>query len=106
MFSTYNEYFDAILSLFNSLVYRAPAITDFNYPYVACRKLLEGDNSLLPCSGLPQELTNELANVQQADSEFHEDLISILKNLIQKMPSDLLRRYPLPRHPQLILCLI
>lgn len=35
-----------------------------------------------------------------------EDLLSILKNLIQKMPDDILKRYPYPTHPELLLCLI
>jgi hypothetical protein len=35
-----------------------------------------------------------------------EDLLSILKNLIQKMPNDILKRYPYPTHPELLLCLI
>lgn len=44
--------------------------------------------------------------MEQADSEFEEDILSILKNLIQKMPIELLRRYPYPSHPQLLLALI
>ena len=32
--------------------------------------------------------------------------MSILKNLIQKMPSDILMRYRYPTHPELLLCMI
>jgi fumarate reductase subunit D len=106
IFSAYEGYFDAILSLFNVLLHHASAIVDFNYPYVACRKLLEGDNSLLELAQLPHEAALEISSAEQADSEFSEELVSILKNLIQKMPIELLRRYPYPNHPQLILCLI
>jgi hypothetical protein len=106
IFGTYEGYFDAILSLFNVLVHQANSIIDFNYPYAACRKLLEGDNNLLSCANLPHDITEELRNVAQADSEFEEEIVSILKNLIQKMPVDILKRYPYPSHPQLILCLI
>lgn len=48
----------------------------------------------------------EIGSAERADSEFQEDLVSILKNLIQKMPNDLLRHYPFPAHPELLLCLI
>lgn len=53
-FSTYSRHFENILSLFTVLAHRAATIADFNYLYVACRKLLEGDNSLLPLAQLPQ----------------------------------------------------
>jgi hypothetical protein len=50
------------------MVYRANNIIDFNYPYVACRKLLEGDNKIVAMSGLPQEIINELIAAEKADS--------------------------------------
>lgn len=106
IFGPHAAYFDAILSLFNVLVHRAKDIADFNYPYVACRILLEGDYSLLNSAGLPEEVAQELRAAEKADSEFEDDLLSILKNLIQKMPPELLKRYSYPSHPQLILCLI
>lgn len=53
IFSVYSDFFDGILALFNVLVHRATNIVDFNYPYIACRKLLEGDNSLLGLAQLP-----------------------------------------------------
>ncbi len=106
IFGDYSSYFDAILSLFNVLLHRAATIVDFNYPYVACRVLLEADYSILNFAQLPQDVAIELSKAEKADSEFAEDLLSILKNLIQKMPNDLLRRYPYPTHPELLLCLI
>ncbi len=68
IFDAFSDYFDSILSLFNVMVYRANSIIDFNYPYVACRKLLEGDNSIVAMSGLPQEIINELIAAEKADS--------------------------------------
>jgi hypothetical protein len=43
---------------------------------------------------------------EQSDSEYEENLISILKNLIQKMPDNILHKYPYPLHSELILALI
>jgi hypothetical protein len=70
IFGPFSDYFDAILSLFNVLVHQATEIADFNYPYIACRKLLEGDNSILYNSSLPQDVILELSNAEAADSEF------------------------------------
>jgi hypothetical protein len=70
IFNDYTAYFDAILSLFNVLLHHASTIADFNYPYVACRKLLEGDNSILALSQLPHEIALEISKFEVADSEF------------------------------------
>lgn len=51
-------------------------------------------------------MSAELKAAEKADSEFEDDLLSILKNLIQKMPVDILKAYRYPSHPQLILCLV
>jgi hypothetical protein len=50
------------------LVHQAPSIVDFNYPYVACRKLLEGNNALLDIAQLPHEIALEISKAEQADS--------------------------------------
>jgi hypothetical protein len=42
----------------------------------------------------------------KADLEYSCVLISIVKNLIQKMPLELLHQYPYPSNPELLLCLI
>lgn len=45
--SDYDDYFEDIFTLFNVLVYKTDAIADYEFPYVLCRKLLEGNNQLL-----------------------------------------------------------
>lgn len=42
----------------------------------------------------------------KADPSSLESILSILKNLIVKMPREILFAYPLPSTPDLILCLI
>lgn len=48
----------------------------------------------------------EIVKVEKSDSEYEESLLAILKNIIQKAPDQVLRNYPWPTHPQLILALI
>ena len=43
---------------------------------------------------------------EESDAEYQPNLISILKNLIQKLPDDILHKYPYPFHSELILALI
>jgi hypothetical protein len=43
---------------------------------------------------------------ESSDTEYEVNLISILKNLIQKLPDNILRKYPYPIHSELILALI
>lgn len=61
---------------------------------------------MLNSAGLPEEVAQELRAAEKADAEFEDDLVSILKNLIQKMPVEILKMYSYPSHPQLILCLV
>lgn len=44
--------------------------------------------------------------VEKSDSEYEDSLIAIIKNIIQKAPDQVLRNYPWPTQPQLILALI
>jgi hypothetical protein len=58
IFAKFKDHNDSIISLFNVLVYKAAAIADFNYPYVACRILLDGNKNILVHSNLPQDIIN------------------------------------------------
>lgn len=66
----YNSFFDEVLSLFAVFTYRAKEISDYEYPYVVCRRLLEGKDFDLGRSGLNSELLNEIAKVEKSDSEY------------------------------------
>jgi hypothetical protein len=101
----YEQYYEEILNLLNTLVYKSSNITNYELPYLLCRKLLEGDNSILSSCPSPQ-LSSVVSVVDKIDLEYSCVLISILKNLIQKMPMELLKRYPYPSNPELLLCLI
>lgn len=43
---------------------------------------------------------------EDSDTEYEANLISIVKNLIQKLPDDIIHKYPYPLHSELILALI
>lgn len=43
---------------------------------------------------------------EDSDTEYEPNLISILKNLIQKLPDNVLHKYPYPLHSELILAMI
>ncbi len=43
---------------------------------------------------------------EDSDTEYEANLISIIKNLIQKLPDNVLHKYPYPLHSELILALI
>ena len=43
---------------------------------------------------------------ESSDTEYEVNLISTLKNLIQKLPDNILHKYPYPIHSELILALI
>lgn len=45
--SDYDDYFEEILNVLNTLVYKSNNIVNFEFPYLLCRKLLEGDNQIL-----------------------------------------------------------
>lgn len=45
--SEYDDYFQEILNIVNTLVYKAKNIVDFQFVYLLARKLLEGNNSIL-----------------------------------------------------------
>ena len=52
-------------------------------------------------------ITNLLNKItESSDTEYEANLISILKNLIQKLPDNILHKYPYPMHSELILALI
>ena len=63
----YDDYFDEILVIFNVLVYRTRAIVDFEFPYVLCRKLLEGNNNILQQCPLSKELVELISKAEKAD---------------------------------------
>lgn len=66
---------------------------------------MEGNNGILGnCQN--SEYIGIVSQTEQADTEYAEVIISILKNLIQKMPEPILFRYPYPVNPEILLCLI
>jgi hypothetical protein len=106
IFGQYSDFFDEVLSLYAILCHRAKGIANFEYPYAVCRQLLEGKSFNLSGSKLALDVVNEISKIERADSEFEDNLLAILKNIIQKAPDQVLRSYPWPHHQQLILALI
>lgn len=96
-----------MLSLINVLVYKAKAIADAETVYVLCRKLLEGKNCQINVNNMNYDVMGLLNKItEESDTEYEANLISILKNLIQKLPDEILHKYPYPLHSELILALI
>lgn len=96
--SEYDDYFQEILNILNTLVYHAKNIVNYEFPYLLCRKLLEGNNGIL-CNCNNSEFLAVISEAEKADVEYSETLISIIKNLIQKMPDQVLHSHPLPTNP-------
>lgn len=107
IFDDLQNYFSEVLSLINVLVYKAKAVTDAETVYVVCRRLLEGKNCPISLNHLTYEVAGLLKKItESSDTEYEANLISILKNLIQKLPDSILHKYPYPLHSELILALI
>ena len=89
--------------MFLVLVHKSQQISDFVFPYLLFRKVLDGTSyqTQLEC-----EYSNVIGLATQADISYFETVLAILKNLIVKMPREILFAYPLPTTPDLILCLI
>lgn len=86
-------------------MYKSGNIVNFEFPYLLCLKLFEGNNQILNnCQN--KDFINIISGVEKADNEYSESLISILKNLIQKMPDQILHQYPYSSNPEIILCMI
>lgn len=86
-----------MLSLINVLVYKARNFSDGETLYVLCRKLLEGKDCQIQTYNLGYDVAGLLAKVtESSDTEYEANLISILKNLIQKLPDNILHKYPYP----------
>ena len=51
-------------------------------------------------------MLEEISKMVKADFDHEDNLVAILKNIIQKAPDHVLRNYPWPRHQELILALI
>lgn len=95
------------MSLINVLVYKAKTIFDAETVYILCRKLLEGKNCQIIVTNLNYDVMGLLSKItEDSDTEYEANLISIIKNLIQKLPEDILHKYPYPLHSELILALI
>lgn len=93
--------------MINVLVYKAKTISDAETVYVLCRKLLEGKNCQINLNNMNYDVMGLLNKItEESDTEYEANLISILKNLIQKLPDDILHKYPYPLHSELILALI
>ena len=89
------------------LVYKAKIVTDAENLYVICRKLLEGKDCNIQSNQMDYNIINLLNKItESSDTEYEVNLISILKNLIQKLPDNILHKYPYPIHSELILALI
>lgn len=98
--------FDDVYDIFAVLMNRGEQIVDFVFPYLYFRTVLDGvfyGNSL---QGIECEYLDVVGMAQKSDPAEQETILSILKNLIVKMPRGLLFAYPLPNAPALILCLI
>jgi len=107
IFDELQEYFGEVLSLINVLVYKAKVIFNAETVYVLYRKLLEGKNCQINVSNLNYDIMGLLNKItEDSDTEYEANLISILKNLIQKLPNNVLHKYPYPVHSELILALI
>ncbi len=107
IFDELQDYFSDVLALINVLVYKAKSVADAESLYVICRKLLEGKDSNIQSNQMNYDITNLLNKItESSDTEYEANLISILKNLIQKLPDNILHKYPYPIHSELILALI
>lgn len=107
IFDELQEYFGEVLSLVNVLVYKAKHVKDGETVYVLCRKLLEGKNCQIRGGNLDYDVMGLIAKVtEDSDTEYEANLISILKNLIQKLPDNIIHKHPYPMHSELILALI
>jgi hypothetical protein len=107
IFDELQDYFSDVLALINVLVYKAKSVVDAESLYVICRKLLEGKDSNIHSNQMNYDVTNLLNKItESSDTEYEANLISILKNLIQKLPDNILHKYPYPIHSELILALI
>ena len=66
----YVDCFEEILTLFNILAYKTNAIVDFEFPYVLCRKFLEGNNNILSQCKLDMQLVDIISKAEKADEEY------------------------------------
>lgn len=68
--SDYDEYFEEILTLTNTLVYKCHGgIVNYEFPYLLCRKLLEGDNGILGnCQN--RDFVQIISEAEKADTEY------------------------------------
>ena len=99
IFDELQDYFSDVLALINVLVYKAKSVVDAESLYVICRKLLEGKDSNIHSNQMNYGITNLLNKItESSDTEYEANLISILKNLIQKLPDNILHKYPYPIH--------
>lgn len=96
------EYMTEMVQVMAALLSRAEKICDYTFLYLLFRKLLDG--KLLPNS-LQCPRLDLIDKIDQASDDVDE-ILSVLKNMVRQMPTELLNSYPLPTNPGLLLCLI
>lgn len=95
--------YEDIYDIFAVMCYRGDQVSDWVFVYLFFRKVLDGT---VYQTGLQTENWDVINGVEKADPCEQESVLSVLKNLIVKMPREILFSYPLPNHPALILCLV